>query len=124
MAPVIDVNDGAFNRRADECAIDRDIGCLPWRAQEDVPQAEQGRGQYHREIKKARKPAAGEESVQVGVVRVLNERLVELKRADAERPVERKLRTQDVAAEPAERANIVGLLEGCALLEQLGHALG
>src|SRR3982750_2409092 len=78
MAPVIDVDDGAFNDRADECAVHRDVGCLPWRAHEDVPQAEQGGGQHHREIEEARKPAAGEESVQVGVVRVLDERLVEL----------------------------------------------
>ena len=44
-------------------------------------------------------------------MRVLGEDLVELQRPDAERPVERELGAEEVAAEAAEMADVVGLLE-------------
>ena len=56
-------------------------------------------------------------------MRVLGEDLVELERPDAERALERELRAEDVAAEAAEMADVVGLVEARALLEQLGDAV-
>ena len=121
---MVAVDDDAFDHGSDERAVDRDIGRLPGRAQEDMTKAQQHRGRHHREIDEAGEPAARQEGVQIGVVRVFNEALVELKRADAERPVERKLRAKNVTAEAAERPDIVGLIEARALLEQVRHALG
>ena len=100
------------------------VGRLPRRAQEDMAKAQRHRGRHHSEIDEAGEPTAGEEGVQIGVVRVLNEALVELKRTDAERPVERELRAKNVAAKASERPDVVRLIEARALLEQVRHALG
>ena len=89
------------------------------RAHEHHAEAEHQRQRDQRRIEHAGEPAAGHEGVQVGIVGVLGEEAVELQGADAERQVERHLRTQDVPAEPAEAAFVIALVEARALLEHL-----
>ena len=49
--------------------------------------------------------------------------VVELQRADAERQIERHVGAEDVAAEAAEAAFVVALVEAGALLEHLGDRI-
>src|SRR4029077_8318538 len=123
MAPVIAVDQHAFGRGADEGAVDREIRRPPRRRDEHVAEAEEKRSQRHRQVDDAGEPAARQEAVEIGVVRVLGKDLVELQRPDAERRLERDLRAENMAAEAAEMADVVGLLEAGALLEQLGDAV-
>ena len=81
------------------------------------------RDEDQRRIADAGEPAAGHEGVQIGVVGVFGEVAVELQRADAERQVERHLGAEDVAAEPAEAAFVIALVEARALLEHLGDGI-
>ena len=53
----------------------------------------------------------------IGVVGIFGEIVVKLQRTDAERQIERHLRTEDMSAEPAEAALIIALIEARALAE-------
>ena len=100
-----------------------EISALPGHADEDVPEAQDDGGEDQRGIADAGEPAARHEGVEIGVVGVFGKVVVELQGADAERQVERHLGAEDVAAEPAEAAFVIALVEARALLEHLGDGI-
>src|SRR5437899_6234773 len=114
---MVGVDDETLADGAEEGREDRQIGRLPGYAHEDIAEARQHRDEDQRGIADAGEPAARHECVQVGVVGVFGKVAVELQRPDAEWQPERHLGAEDMAAETAETALIVALVETGALLE-------
>src|SRR5215467_7171094 len=93
----------------------------PGRAHEHEAQAADGSDHGEGEIGEAAEPATRHERIEEGIVRVLGKiALGELHCPDAERPLQHQIEAEEVAPEAAEMAEVVGLLERGALLEQLG----
>src|SRR5262249_13076783 len=121
VAPVVDVDDGALARDSQEGGVYHVVGRLPGRPHEHETQAADRGDQGQAEIGKAAQPATGHKGVKKSVVRVLSEvALGELQRPDAERPVEHQIEAKDIASKPSEMAEVIVLVEGCALLEKVG----
>ena len=102
-------------------AKNRQIASLPRHADEDVAKAGDERQEHQRRIAHAGEPAAGHEGVQIGIMGVFRKEAVKLQRADAEGQIERHLGAKNMAAEPAEAALVIALVETGALLKHVGH---
>src|SRR5215216_2352296 len=110
MPPMLGIDDGALADDSDIGAEYRKVCLLPGRPYGNEAQADDERDENKHRIADARDPAPRHEGVQIAIVRVLRKDRSKLQRTDSERQVERKRKTEQVAAEAAEMPAVVTLL--------------
>src|SRR5438874_12072750 len=98
MPPVVDVDDGALDDGADISRIDRVVDRLPGCAYEQESRAHGERDRGKRDVAEACKPTAREECVEEAVMGILDEQQPELQRSDAERVLQRDVRSQAISS--------------------------
>src|SRR6202035_702753 len=100
---------------AEERGEDREVCALPGHPDEGVAKSHDHRDEHQSGIAYPGDPSARHEGVEIGIVGVLGEIIVELQRPDAEWQVERHVGAEHMAAEAAEAALVIALVEARAL---------